>query len=176
MLNDDLITVMCSGIESCREKLRIRGDRILQCEPITGIWSFKECSPAVLHSGIESCQLDLNYSDLFFVQNLPVQNTFWHRILHYELITAIYSGTDSPTAKLRSGRGSSSRTQLQWSVLAQNSRVRITSQKALCDGDGASLRDGGEEFGRRRSVRSSREFCRVSADVSSASVALESDL
>jgi hypothetical protein len=109
---------MCSGIESCREKLRIRGDRILQCEPITGIWSFKECSPAVLHSGIESCQLDLNYSDLFFVQNLPVQNTFWHRILHYELITAIYSGTDSPTAKLRSGRESSSGTQLQWSVLS----------------------------------------------------------
>jgi hypothetical protein len=37
-----------------------------------------------------------------------------------------------------------------------------------------SLRDGREEFG-RRSVRSWREFCRVSADVSSASVALESD-
>jgi len=36
-----------------------------------------------------------------------------------------------------------------------------------------SLRDGREEFGEERSVRSWREFCRVSADVSSASVALE---
>jgi hypothetical protein len=39
-----------------------------------------------------------------------------------------------------------------------------------------SLRDGREEFVRGRSVRSSREFCGVSADISSASVALEIDL
>ncbi len=111
------------------------GDRILQCEPITAFWSCKESSRADLHSGTESSQWDLDYSDLFFVQNLPVQTTFWHRILHYQLITAIYSGTDSPAANLRSGKESSSGTQLQRHVLAQISRVRITTQKALCDGD-----------------------------------------
>lgn len=151
------------------------GDRILQCEPITAFWSCKESSRADLHSGIESSEWDLNYSDLFFVQNLPVQTTFWHRILHDELITVIYSGTDSPAAKLRSGRESSPGTQFSDPFWRRIVECGLQPRKH-CAMAMPSLRDGREEFGRRRSVRSSREFCRVSVDVSSASVALESDL